>query len=251
MAQTKTKPPNTIKILFYNIRAGTQKSKHIFSINSLLSYLKSNQKNLKEIEKNISKLNPDIIGMVEIDNGSFRTKNQTSYFAKNLKMHSISACKYGWESKLPFLKHQVISLFSKHKILSTIRHKYSVGLKRLALETILKFGSSKISIITTHLSLGEKIRKIQIKELKEIIKNCKNNVIVMGDFNKDNLKLSNLHTPEGNTFPSWKAKKQLDYIFSNLPIKKFKILPWKESDHLPIYAEIKLPAKKRKKLVEI
>jgi endonuclease/exonuclease/phosphatase family metal-dependent hydrolase len=90
----------------------------------------------------------------------------------------------------------------------------------------------------THLSLGKRARTKQLVELANIAKKIKNGLIILGDFNGENIALNELTCASGKTFPSWNPQRRLDYIFSNGKIKKYHILPWKLSDHLPILAEI-------------
>jgi len=224
-----------MKVLCYNIQAGCGGSKsHL----SFWNYFKANPAVLEKIAEKISETKPDIIGLVEIDAGSFRSKNQIEFLISKFGYNYTSACKYGWASKLSMFKHQHIAILSKYPILETKRHFFSVGFKRLALEAVLQVGKEKVSAIVTHLSLGKNAREKQLSELAETVKTIKK-VIVLGDFNAENINL-NLNSTSGKTFPSWNPQKQFDYIFSNQKIKKSEILPWQLSDHLSVLAEIDL-----------
>ncbi len=206
------------------------------------NYLRASPKISGKIAIKISEVNPDIIGLEEVDIGSFRSQNQIKYLAEKLNYNYISACKYGWAASLPALKYQHLAILSRYKILETKQHKFSVGFKRLALEAVMQAGKEKISVIVTHLSLGKRSRAKQIKELLDIISKIRNKVILLGDFNQENLKLPNLISCcTAKTYPSSKPKKQWDYIFiSRGKIKSASALPWQLSDHLPIYAELEI-----------
>ncbi len=225
-----------MKVLCYNIQAGSGNNYLAF-----WNFLKSNKKILEQISGKIVNLSPDIIGLIEIDAGSFRSANQIESLAKKLKYNYASACKYGWPAGLPILKHQHLAILTKYKILEVKAHKFSTGFKRLALEIVVQNGKEKVSVIVTHLSLGARTRKKQIKELEKIIKTIKNKVVLMGDFNQENLVIAGLENCcTDKTFPAWKPKQQLDYVFTNAKVKSASALGWQLSDHLPVYAELEI-----------
>ena len=228
-----------MKVLCYNIQAGCGGNHNHLTF---WNYLKANPDTLEKIANKLSDLNLDIIGLVEIDAGSFRSKNQVEFLAKKLNYNCISACKYGSASNWLMFKHQHLAVLSKHKILQTKEHKFSAGFKQLALETVLQVGNQRVSVVVTHLSLGHKTRTKQIEELLNIINKIGHDVILMGDFNQENLELPSLiNCCEAKTFPSWSPKIQYDYIFINKSrIAKSYVLPWLFSDHLPVYAELEI-----------
>jgi len=118
---------------------------------------------------------------------------------------------------------------------------------RLALAATLETG---FTVINTHLSFVPGVNLAQLKRLKQwaiqIGVENKTKVMVMGDFNlPKNLpialsKWSSLVTK--NTYPSWGAKVQFDYIISkDLSVHEYRPLtfsPTGMSDHLPIGVEI-------------
>jgi endonuclease/exonuclease/phosphatase family metal-dependent hydrolase len=105
------------------------------------------------------------------------------------------------------------------------------------------------SIISTHLSFVPGLNVAQLKKLKrwaeKSSKETGNKVVIMGDLNlPKNLPVvasswKSLVTQ--NTYPSWGAKIQFDYILCNDSLKKTKAIPTTTtgiSDHLPITVEI-------------
>lgn len=228
-----------MKILFYNIQAccGGENQHHL----ALWNYLRSKQTTLEQICSNIKALSPDVVGIVEIDAGSYRSKNQIAYLAERLGYNYASCCKYLQEAT-PYLRYQHHAILSRHKILTVKKHHFSKGFKRVTLEAILKTGRKEISVIVTHLSLGPRARERQINELLAIVKKIRRSVILMGDFNQDRLEVEGLTSCcKAKTFPSESPKKQLDYIFvKGGEVKNSTTLPWRFSDHLPLYAELEI-----------
>jgi len=118
---------------------------------------------------------------------------------------------------------------------------------RLALAATLANG---FTVVNTHLSFVPGVNLAQLKKLKswslQIAKETNSKVLLMGDLN----------LPKGlpaafskwrslvnqNTYPSWGAKIQFDYILSNqLPPDESQLLQFSTSgvsDHLPIGIEI-------------
>jgi endonuclease/exonuclease/phosphatase family metal-dependent hydrolase len=105
------------------------------------------------------------------------------------------------------------------------------------------------SIINTHLSFVPGVNFKQLNKLKKWAekssKETGNKVVIMGDLNlPKNLPVvasswKSLVTQ--NTYPSWGAKIQFDYILCNDSLKKTKAIPTTStgiSDHLPISVEI-------------
>jgi endonuclease/exonuclease/phosphatase family metal-dependent hydrolase len=105
------------------------------------------------------------------------------------------------------------------------------------------------SIISTHLSFVPGLNIAQLKKLKrwaeKSSKETGNQVVIMGDLNlPKNLPVvasswKSLVTQ--NTYPSWGAKIQFDYILTKDSVKKLKVIETTAtgiSDHLPITVEI-------------
>jgi len=105
------------------------------------------------------------------------------------------------------------------------------------------------SIINTHLSFVPGVNFKQLNKLKKWAekssKETGNKVVIMGDLNlPKNLPVvasswKSLVTQ--NTYPSWGAKIQFDYILCNDSLKQTKAIPTTAtgiSDHLPITVEI-------------
>jgi len=105
------------------------------------------------------------------------------------------------------------------------------------------------SIISTHLSFVPGLNVAQLKKLKRWAEKSAaqtgNKVAIMGDLNLPKSlpvlgsKWNSLATQ--NTYPSWGAKIQFDYILTKDSVKKLKVIETTAtgiSDHLPITVEI-------------
>ena len=73
-----------MRILVYNIRYGTGGKKPLFPWSG---YLGNTDKNIRDIADFIQPLDPDIIGLIEVDAGTFRAnrKNQAQVIFQPLK----------------------------------------------------------------------------------------------------------------------------------------------------------------------
>ena len=89
-----------MRLLLYNIRyaTGTGAAFHLPVPGA--GYLRSNPRVLEGITRFIKSADPDIVGLVEVDTGSFRTGrvNQAEVIAEALGHYSTYQCKYGTDS---------------------------------------------------------------------------------------------------------------------------------------------------------
>jgi len=210
---------------------------------------------LENISQFIKKQSPDIVCLVEVDDGSFRAGkiDQAEFIKETLDFKSMACfCKYGKKSplsKLPYFHHLCNSVMSKYDFSSIKEHFLKKGNKKLVLEVEIDCGKDKLSLFLVHLALGKRARTKQIKEIAQFVSKNKNPKIVLGDFNtlKGEQEI-NLFVEEtdlmvaqhkGKTFPSWKPKKSLDYVLfsKEIKIKKTTVPKVKLSDHLPIIVD--------------
>lgn len=216
-------------------------------------YLRTSQVHLDRIMNFIEKENPDILGLVEVDTGSIRTKfvNQVETIANHLNHFHHCSVKYGEDSfgrTIPILRMQGNAVLTKKRIPDKQFHYFPVGFKRLIIE--LDIGG--ISFFLVHLALQKRIRKKQLDFLTEIVRKHKN-IIVAGDFNifkgnqeiakfQQELKLINPNQKSLPTYPSWHPRKELDFILhsANIKVTHFSVPKVKFSDHLPIMMEYHL-----------
>ena len=204
-----------------------------------------------KISKFLKKQQADVICLAEVDTGSIRNRFfcQMKKMAKklNFKYYS-SASKYHPHSIFKF-----VPLIRKHHdaIISRIRgvkkkHYLKSGKSKLVQEYVV----NNISVFTVHLGLLRKrLRRIQMKELSEILKKCPRSFVICGDFNIFN-GLNELKTflKEANvrrinipaSFPSCNPKRQLDLFLASpgINVLKFGAIKTEYSDHLPVWVKI-------------
>lgn len=243
-----------MRILVYNIAYGTGGPKSYYDhINTAHRYVRTSDTHLEDIMKFIADADPDVLGLVEVDTGSYRTKfvNQVEKIAGYLNHHHHCSVKYNQNfltKTLPIFRKQANAVLTKCKIPHGKFHYFSRGMKRLIIE--VNIGGVRFFLV--HLALKRDVRKIQLTHLAKLAKG-RTPVIIAGDFNtfsganeieefQENLGLINPNTEGLPTFPSWKPKKQLDFILCSkyLKIKEFDIPKVKYSDHLPLILDFKI-----------
>ncbi len=215
----------------------------------------------RQIVSALRKLKPDIVALVEIDTGSFRSRrNEVVFFKKRLGMRSfVEKVKYrfsGWIKLfrfVPVLNKQSNAIISKYKLKDIKYHWLHEGIKRVVIEATVNC-PEKVTLLLAHLAIKKKTRALQIEELIGIVNSIKNPVILMGDFNtfrgdgeikkllenthlKDYIKMSEQSV--GMTWPSWCPQRRLDYVLvsSGIKVKRYDVLNYHFSDHMPLFVE--------------
>lgn len=235
----------------------------------LLKYVKIANKTMIKISNYVKDLNPDILGLIEIDSGSIRSrkKSGSEFFANNLEMgYWIEKTKYARKSfykvlnLIPIVRKQSNAILSKYKLYDTQYYFLSKGAKRLVIHTKVRVAAGnknvELHLFAVHLSLRRKTREIQLRELGQIVAACPSPKIVFGDFNvfkgireldefikESDMSLANNGSSVNKTFPSWKPKYYLDHIFvsSEIDIKNYEVLQDANfSDHLPVLIDFEI-----------
>lgn len=219
----------------------------------------------QKIVNALKKLSPDILALVEVDIGSFRARgvDEVRDIEQKLKLNDfVEKIKYplkGWLRlfhHIPILDKQANAIISRFKFEKVRYHLFHEGTKRMIIEATINC-PQKVTLLLAHLALGKKTRTKQIHELIKIVNSIKNPVILMGDFNtfngeeeiKDLLKRTHLkdrtkleNGTEILTEPAWHPNKRLDYVLTSpkIRIKKYTVLKFPFSDHLPLYVEFQV-----------
>lgn len=212
---------------------------------------------MKQIGSFIRSVNPDIIGLVEVDSGSYRSQKtcQVAAIAKKLNHYHVVETKYGERSmanRVPVLKKQGNGILCREPILSHKFHYFTEGVKRLVIEVEL----AQVTVFIVHLSLKFKHRQQQLEHLHRIVSQSKKPVIVAGDFNtfcgnrETQLFLAATNLMNANqaglpTYPSHAPKWDLDFIFHSpeLIVSNFSIPKVQFSDHAPLLCDFELQRK--------
>jgi endonuclease/exonuclease/phosphatase family metal-dependent hydrolase len=211
-------------------------------------YLGRTSSNLKAIIEFIRSLDPDIMGLVEVDEGSYRARrrNQAEIIAEELGHYHVYESKYGVASftrRLPIFSKQGNAFLSRDTIANERFHYFEQGVKRLVIELELE----NLTIFLVHLALTFRTRQHQLSDLYELVKGTPTPHIVAGDFNAHwgdreidlflaATGLANSNATGMPSFPSRAPKRQLDFILHSPEIESRKL--WipnvTYSDHLPL-----------------
>jgi endonuclease/exonuclease/phosphatase family metal-dependent hydrolase len=243
-----------MRFLLYNIRyaAGIGRQFHLPVPYS--GYFKNTNEHLGKIVDFIKSVNPDVMGLVEVDSGSYRSdkNNQAESIAREMSYNHIYQSKYSNGSmarKLPVLNKQGNAILTGQEIKSQRFHYFREGIKRLVIEVEME----AFSVFLVHLSLKFRHRQYQLQDLHQMIENVKKPVIVAGDFNVFRgdrelqlfLAATGLKNANGNgqpSHPSRSPRRQLDYIFYSPEIyaTEFQIPEIKLSDHAPLVCDFQI-----------
>jgi len=243
-----------MRFLLYNIRYGAGAGKRFHLPVPYSGYFKRTNGNLSQIIDFVREVNPDIIGLLEVDSGSYRAEksNQAEAIASEIKQYHVYQSKYSSDSlaqKVPVVNKQGNAILTSQKIISHRFHYFNEGIKRLVIELELE----DFSIFLVHLSLKFRHRQHQLQELHQLVKNVEKPVVVAGDFNvlwgdrelQLFLAATGLRSANGQgqpSHPSRAPRRQLDYIFHSPEIKitDFCIPQVKLSDHVPLICDFEI-----------
>ena len=245
-----------MRFLLYNIRyaAGIGRNFHLPVPYS--GYFKKTNVNMKKILDFIKSVNPDLVGLVEVDSGSFRSQkdNQAERIAWELQHNHIYKSKYAESSlvkKLPLLRKQGNAILTNQEIVGQKFHYFRQGVKRLVIELEL----TDFSVFLVHLSIKFRHRHHQLQNLHNLVKDVQKPVLVAGDFNvlwgdrelELFLAATGLKNANSNGQPSHPSRapyRQLDYIFHSpqIQITDFEIPRVTFSDHTPLICEFQIAA---------
>src|SRR5574337_1904085 len=195
----------------------------------------------------------DVIGLQEADAGSLRSGflNQTRYLAETAGLPFWSHQPNRAMARLAHSANGLISRLEPHAVLDYPLPSRIPG--RGALLAQFGEGADALAVMIAHLSLSAPARARQLGFIAELLQDFRH-AVLMGDlntepgsaemrqlFNKCGLQPPAQATP---TFPSWKPRRALDHILTSeaIQLDKTWALPQAFSDHLPLAAEIRLPA---------
>ncbi|MFC1711062.1 endonuclease/exonuclease/phosphatase family protein [Patescibacteria group bacterium] len=233
------------------------------------------KENINNIVLQVKKLNPDILCLQELMQDFGKGIDTAKFIAEKTGYFCFFKLAESWDNR-DDKETQGNAIFSKYPFLEKSRV-YIQKLKhnppdathegRVYLEADIKVGKKILTVATTHLSYSHKfkitkIRKKEINNLLNILKNKSKNYIFTADLNAvyDSypvLEISKLLKHAGPDFSqnTWTTKPfdsygfkedklnwRLDYIFASKDVKilSTEIKKTKFSDHLPILLEIEV-----------
>jgi len=246
-----------MRLLLYNIRyaVGGGASMHMPLPGA--GYVLGNQSVLPEITRFIKDVDPDIVGLIEVDTGSIRSRmvNQAEKLAADLRMNTSYETKYGSRSinqMLPIVRKQGNAFMAAQRVHGEKFHYFDTGIKRLIIELEME----DFAVFLVHLSLKYRHRHLQLRRLHDLIEATEKPVIVAGDFNTfwgeneiylfmraAGLKSANV---EGlPTYPSRSPRKELDWVLhqDGITVNGFEIPDVRLSDHLPLICDFEVTKK--------
>jgi endonuclease/exonuclease/phosphatase family metal-dependent hydrolase len=243
-----------MRLVVYNIRyaTGTGPSFHLPVPGA--GYLRSNRQVLDRITGFLGGLDPDIVGLIEVDTGSIRTGmvNQARFIADQLGHYSTYQCKYGEDSLnqlVPIVRKQGNAFLAAPRVHGERFHYFDAGIKRLIIELEL----DECVVFLVHLSLKFRHRHYQLRHLHELVRRQSKPVIVAGDFNTfwgdheiylfmqaAGLRSANVHSKP--SYPSRWPRKELDFILygRGIEVTSFSVPSVTLSDHLPLVCDFEV-----------
>ena len=217
-------------------------------------YVLGNQAVLPEISRFIKSVDPDVVGLIEVDTGSIRSRNvnQAESIAAHLGMNTSYETKYGEHSFnqiLPIVRKQGNAFMAAPRVHGERFHYFDTGIKRL----IIELEMDDYAIFLVHLSLKYRHRHLQLRRLYDLIEATEKPVVVAGDFNTfwgENeiylfMKAAGLRSANKDslpTYPSRAPRQELDFNLYQDGINgtNFEIPDVRRSDHLPLVCDFEL-----------
>ena len=248
-----------MRLLLYNIRYGLGLGSALHWPLPGVGYLLGNRGNLQRITDFIKGQDPDIVGLVEVDTGSIRTRsvNQADVIARSLGHYSVYQCKYGLASVnnyLPILRKQGNAFLAAPRVHGERFHYFEKGIKRLIIELELE----DCAIFLVHLSLKYRHRHTQLQYLHDLVVAASKPVIIAGDFNTfwgeheiylfmKAAKLKSANARGLPSYPSRSPRKELDFVLygEGVHVKSFAIPAVRFSDHLPLVCDFEVDKQSR------
>jgi endonuclease/exonuclease/phosphatase family metal-dependent hydrolase len=245
-----------MRLLLYNIRYGAGIGKHFHLPLPYCGYLKPSNGHFTRIVDFIKTVNPDIVGLLEVDFGSYRVErfNQAETIARELNHQVVCKSKYAEASmarRVPVLNKQGNAILTSLPILARRYHFFREGVKRLIIEVELR----DVTLFLVHLSVKFRHRHHQLNDLHALIAGHHKPVIVAGDFNvfwgDRELQLflaasglTSANVDSRFSYPSRYPFMELDYIFHSPEIRStdFQVPQVKLSDHAPLIWEFDIDA---------
>jgi endonuclease/exonuclease/phosphatase family metal-dependent hydrolase len=240
-----------MRFLLYNICYGTHGNQRKLP---LLGLLGRTHDHLSEITSFIKDVDPDVVGLVEVDSGSYRhgRRSQVGRIADELGHFHTYCSKYAADSRwqrIPIFNRQGNAFLAKDTIHGERFHYFDQGMKKLVMELELEH----VTFFLVHLALSFKTRQAQILHLYHLIKETNRPYIVAGDFNafmgENEIQLlmsaSGLQNADQKlqpSYPSHKPRKHLDFILHSPKIKvtQFEMPGVQLSDHLPLIVDFEV-----------
>ena len=243
-----------MRLLLYNIRYGVGVGASMHMPLPGAGYILGNKDVLPDIVTFIKSVDPDIVGLIEVDTGSIRSRmvNQAETIATELGMNSSYETKYGARSLnqlVPIIRKQGNAFLAAPRVHGETFHYFDTGIKRLIIELEME----TFAVFLVHLSLKYRHRHLQLRKLYDLIEETSKPVMVAGDFNTfwgENeiylfmraAGLRSANTTSQPSYPSRAPRKELDFVLyqDGIQVTNFEIPQVRHSDHLPLVCDFEV-----------
>jgi len=239
-----------MRFLLYNICYGTHRNQRFLPLVGLLGRTRSH---FDEITRFIASRDPDVVGLLEVDSGSYRSgRSQAEKMAEELGHFHCYRSKYAVDSRwqrIPVYNKQGNAFLTKDTIRNERFHYFERGMKRLVIELEL----DDVTFFLVHLALGFKARQEQILHLFHLVKATDRPYVLAGDFNAfmgekeirllmEASGLKNADPEVRPTYPSNRPRKHLDFVLHSpgIRISRFETPDVRLSDHLPLVMDFEV-----------
>ncbi len=243
-----------LRLLSCNILAGGSVHRYREYLTHSISAVLPGRRKMDNLDR-LAEVLPqfDVIGLQEADAGSLRSGflNQTRYLAETSGMPFWSYQPNRAMARVAYSANGLISRLKPQSVLDYPLPSRIPG--RGALLVQFGSGDDALAVMIAHLSLGASSRARQLAFIAELLQDFPH-AVLMGDLNSEPgstemrhlFAHSRLQPPSQSTptFPSWKPRRALDHILTSpaVHLEKVWALPQAFSDHLPLAAEIRVPA---------
>ena len=233
-----------LRVMTYNIHVGIGMDKKL---------------DLPRIAAVINEQKPDLVGLQEVDRGVARTQR----IDEIVELARLTKMNYDFAFNLPYQGGQYgVAILSRAPI-RAMEHRVYQNLREAERRGFLRAEVSiqglTLNFVTTHLDYQyDDGRLFEARQLLDALKDVKDPLIVVGDFNDipagrtyqlmreqfNDAWLEARQTDEGLSYPADKPAKRIDYIFSRstdrVRVRRAWIVNTLASDHIPVVADLEV-----------
>lgn len=241
-----------IRLLSYNIQAGTTTGKYREYVTSSWRQVLPNNQRMANLDAVAELVNGyDIVALQEVDCGSLRSGflNQAKYLATHA---GFDYWNHQGNRKVGVIAHAGNGLLSRIRPESIDEHRLPGAIPgRGAMVVRFGHGDQALWLVILHLALGRRARSQQLGYIADLIRDYRH-VVVMGDLNtgpgsrelRTFCDQAGLIIPAGDilTFPSWDPQRAIDHILVSpeMDVASLEVLPVTFSDHRPLAMTVNL-----------
>ena len=244
-----------MRLVLYNMRYGTGSGFKFHLPFPFVGFFRKTTRRLDPLIQFFRSQQADVLGLVEIDSGSYRTghRSQADLIAQKLGKRPFCRSKYNrysWWSRLPLMRQQANACLSGGPVVYERSHFLHRGVKRLVMELELE----NVVIFIVHLAVGRRCRTAQLADLAQLVKGVNKPYLIAGDFNAlagqlelrdfmQALGLASANRADAPTFPSRAPRWQLDFILHSpgIQVTHFEVARHiRYSDHLPLICDFEV-----------